>query len=284
MNLNYSDYLNLRCNRFLNPPNITMPEVIISGDNNAINNVDRSIDAGSANDVISGKVGVEKSGEDTNWWRVTCDCIRRYGSTAASSSSSYNYHSLLHHPGNILLISSIPLCAGAYIGYKIPTDRVEELVESRRRRRKKGIKQRANPVREAAVKVIAARTASKALRIATVGTVGAFSFLGAIGFYVSGYDTFEDAVSGTKTRASIWYTFLERFSGGDQAISKTHPEVVATKDMNEDEELQYLYHTYIKENYLNSYSSTTQEPEREYKKPKVPTLYEIYLKYFSSKD
>ena len=31
------------------------------------------------------------------------------------------------HPGNVLLISSIPFCAGAYFGYKKPSEKLQKL-------------------------------------------------------------------------------------------------------------------------------------------------------------
>ena len=80
------------------------------------------------------------------------------------------------NPGNVLLISSIPFCAGAYLGYKKPSKRLEQLAGkgdsnggsvdkqfgSLNDRRRLGL-----------------QTAARALRLATLGTVGVFGMLGA---------------------------------------------------------------------------------------------------------
>ena len=78
------------------------------------------------------------------------------------------------HPGNVLLISSIPLCAGACFGYMRNSKKLEILagkggdsidkkaLESLAERRRLGV-----------------RTAARALRLATLGTVGTFGILGA---------------------------------------------------------------------------------------------------------
>jgi hypothetical protein len=46
--------------------------------------------------------------------------------------------------------------------------------------------------------------------------------------------------------ASAWRQSFEDFMSIDKP-SKNHPEVVATKHMTEDEEMNYIYEKYIKE-------------------------------------
>jgi hypothetical protein len=204
------------------------------------------------------------------------------------------------NPGNILMLTSVPFFAGAYVGYRMPTERFEDLIQgsvggggsadgvvdkrgktTSAKRSKVSIK----AVDQDAIKVVAARTASKALRIATLGTVGTFGFLGAMGFYMSGYKSLEEAVAGTTTWASSWGKSLEHAMGGDEAASKTHPEVLATKRMKEDEELRYIYDKYIKEECDDDKDLPWHDDDDSEKNKKAsPTLYSVYEKYFKKED
>ena len=202
----------------------------------------------------------------------------------------------LSHPGNILLLTSVPFFAGAYFGYRMPTERLEDLIQgsvggadntSQKGPRTPGKRTRASAktVDQDAVRVVAARTASKALRIATLGTIGTFGFLGAIGFYMSGYKTLKEAVEGTTRWASSWGKSLEHAMGGDQATSKTHPEVLATKHMEGDEELRYIYDKYIKEGDDDKDELWgDDDDDRQTDRDASPTLYSIYEKYFIKKE
>ena len=232
------------------------------------------------------------------WWGAN---NKTSSSSSSSSSSSFL---CLQNPGTVLLLASIPLCTGSFIGYKIPIDRVEDFVQGKKKRRKKR-RTRVDNIASSAmnknttqkvkivsadVKALAAQTASKALRIATLGTVGAFGFVIGLGFYVSGHNTVRDATTATKRWASVLSSSLEMFFGGDRGISKIHPEVIATKDMNEDEQLRYIYNKYIKDEYLDSLSlsssrddsNTVGDDEKE--NDPAPTLYMIYQKYFPKKE
>jgi hypothetical protein len=77
--------------------------------------------------------------------------------------------------------------------------------------------------------------------------VAANYFLLLVGFYACGYRTIDEAMECT----TIWATSLregfENWIAMDDRPSKTHPEVVATKHMNEDEEWNYIYERYIQE-------------------------------------
>ena len=210
------------------------------------------------------------------------------------------------NPGTILLLSSAPFFAGAYFGYRVPTEQLEDLIQgsvggNKTTDSSKGTKsttttttttpkssvKRAPVVDQDAVRVVAARTASKALRIATLGTVGTFGLLGALGFYMSGYQSLEEAVIGTKRWASSWGKSLEHAMGGDQALSKTHPEVLATKHMNSEDELRYIYDNYIKEEGDDDKDALWEESnvdDPQTKKDNSPTLYAIYEKYFKKKE
>lgn len=201
-----------------------------------------------------------------------------------------NSSGLFSKPGNVLLLTSVPFFAGAYFGYRMPTEQLEDLIQGNncvKNATDKGV-HKAKAADQDAVRAVAARTASRALRIATLGTVGTFGFIGAVGFYLSGYDTLDDAVRGTTTWASSWGKSFERLMGGDQAVSKTHPDVLATRHMDGEEELKYIYDHYIKEEVGDNDDTkgsiwedtndtrTDQEP--------TPTLYSIYEKYFQKRD
>lgn len=66
-------------------------------------------------------------------------------------------------------------------------------------------------------------------------------------FYGFGYRSVDEALNRTSIWATSWRESFEGFLGMEDRPSKTHPEVIATKHMNEEEELNYLYENYIKE-------------------------------------
>lgn len=209
-----------------------------------------------------------------------------------------------------MLLTCVPFFAGAYFGYRMPTEQLEDLIqgsvggssnasESIANNKKNGSKttdssrattktnkspvKRTPVVDQDAIRTMAARTAFKALRIATLGTVGIFGFVGALGFYISSYASFEDAVVGTKRRASSWGKSLEHAMGGDRALSKTHPEVLATKHMGAEDELRYIYDKYIKEGGEDDKGASLLDVSVDDTQTQVetsPTLYTIYEKYF----
>ena len=93
---------------------------------------------------------------------------------------------------------------------------------------------------------VAVGTARRAFRYATVGTVGVFGLVGSIWFYViQGYRSLDDAKKEWTTMGNSIRNNLESFMGGDTAPSKSHPDVVATKNMSEEQEMKYLYEKYI---------------------------------------
>mmetsp|Transcript_14421 Transcript_14421/g.33553 ORF Transcript_14421/g.33553 Transcript_14421/m.33553 type:complete len:264 (-) Transcript_14421:83-874(-) len=221
------------------------------------------------------------------------------------------------NPGTILLLSSAPFFAGAYFGYRMPAEQLEDLIqgsvgggggkaeesiENRAPKTTAGSSEETKKSRAAtkpsgrrappavdpdAIRAVAARTASKALRIATLGTVGTFGLVGALGFYASGFRSLEEAVAGTKRWASSWGKSLEVAMGGDRALSKTHPEVLATKHMDGEGELRYIYDKYIKEEVDDREDALWQNGdgnEPETKRENSPTLYAVYEKYFKKKE
>lgn len=78
---------------------------------------------------------------------------------------------------------------------------------------------------------------------------------------------------------------MEQAVGGDQALSKTHPDVLATKHMKEEEQLSYVYDKYIKEECNEEEDALwTDDDEQQRKEEAVPTLYSVYEKYFKKKE
>ena len=65
--------------------------------------------------------------------------------------------------------------------------------------------------------------------------------------YTLGYRSVGEVIDSTKQWSSSWRQSFEYWLGMYDRQSKTHPEVVATRHMTEDEELQYLYDKYIHE-------------------------------------
>lgn len=202
----------------------------------------------------------------------------------------------LNNPANILMVTSVPFFAGAYFGYRMPTEQLEELIQgsvggtskdsqvSSKAKTASGKQISSEAVDKDAIRRVAARTASKAFRIATLGTVGTFGILGAVSFYLSGYKSLKEAVEGTTKWASSWGKAIEHAMGGDTAVSKTHPDVLATKNMDGSGELNYVYDKYIKEA-IGDEDQMWGEPDGAQKDKKAsPTLYAIYEKYFKSKE
>ncbi|KAG7374725.1 hypothetical protein IV203_013820 [Nitzschia inconspicua] len=220
--------------------------------------------------------------------------------------------SLFLHPGNVLLLTSIPFLAGAFLGYRIPIERIEELASLSSSSSSPGNKplsplsevtstKATHPATSTAmtegsssfvrsssgsgssvalhrptgeemsadeVRALASRMALRAFRIATLGTVAAFSLVGAVSFHISGYETIDDAVHGTRAWASSWSHSLQEYFGTTERKQKSRhdPDIRATNGMTEDEQLQYLYNKYIAEDdasnkyYENEPTKTNNKP------------------------
>lgn len=67
------------------------------------------------------------------------------------------------------------------------------------------------------------------------------------GFYLSGCQSVNEAMTRTQRWASSRAKSFDEWIGLDQRESKTHPEVLATKHMTEQEELDYVYSRMMKE-------------------------------------
>jgi hypothetical protein len=83
---------------------------------------------------------------------------------------------VFQNPGNVLLISSIPFCAGAYLGYRQPTEKMEKLVGSFGTETSDASKEFGS---DAERRLLGVRTAGRALRLGTLSSVGTFGILSA---------------------------------------------------------------------------------------------------------
>ena len=68
-----------------------------------------------------------------------------------------------------------------------------------------------------------------------------------VGFYLSGSQSVDEAMSSTQQWASKQMQSFEDWMGMDDRASKTHPDVIATRNMTEEEEVNYIYDRLMKE-------------------------------------
>jgi hypothetical protein len=68
-----------------------------------------------------------------------------------------------------------------------------------------------------------------------------------VGFYLSGCKSINEAMTRTQHWASSRAQSFDEWIGLDNRESKTHPEVLATKNMTEEGELNYVYDRLMKE-------------------------------------
>lgn len=221
----------------------------------------------------------------------------KVGETCTSpQSQNLQFGGVPIHPGPVLLLSSVPFFAGAFLGYKMFN--VEDLVawsterksgdtavssstaiyDSRSAQKKippisTSAEMLGNGINTAAVgeelnmgeaRTVAIRTAARAFRIATLGTVGTFCLVGAIGFYTSGHQTMEEAVHGTHVWTASWLQPWREYFASYPVVmqhSSSHPDVLATKDMSEEQELRYIYEKYIQGEVDNVHESGPISPK-----------------------
>ncbi|KAL3945550.1 MAG: hypothetical protein SGBAC_000374 [Bacillariaceae sp.] len=130
----------------------------------------------------------------------------------------------------------MPVVGGAYVGYKKPTKKLQNLVDAK-----------VDAETIAGRRQLGVHTAARALRVATIGTVTTFGVVGAIGFLASGYSSFDALVSDTRAWGSRNRQSFEDWLGIEDIPSKTDPEAIATKNMTEEEEMNYIYERHLKD-------------------------------------
>ena len=151
----------------------------------------------------------------------------------------WTQHPFFQNPWNILGLSAVPVLAGAYVGYRKPSRKLQNLAVD--------VKTAADADTLAGRRQMGVQTAARALRIATIGTVTTFGVVGAIGFYASGYRSFDALVTDTRAWASQNRQSFEDWLGIEDRPSITDPEAIATKNMTEEEEMNYIYERHLKD-------------------------------------
>ncbi|CAJ1942894.1 unnamed protein product [Cylindrotheca closterium] len=149
----------------------------------------------------------------------------------------WTQHPFLQNPWNILGISGCTVVAGAFFGYKKPTKKLQKLVDLKK----------VDAEKLAGRREMGFQAASRALRIATIGTVGTFGVVAVAGFYASGYRSFDALVNDTRAWGEQNRQSFEDWLGIENRPSKTDPEAIATKNMTEEEELNYIYERHLKD-------------------------------------
>lgn len=95
-------------------------------------------------------------------------------------------------------------------------------------------------------KALGSAVASRALRIATAGSVGAFGLAASGLFFLSGCQSLEQAVEATRNWAHDKRRSVDRVLLSDGVrIDRDHPEVRAVANMTQEEEMEYIAKTYL---------------------------------------
>jgi len=202
------------------------------------------------------------------------------------SSNNPKHESSLHSinitPGFVLLASSIPVCLGAYGGYKLEINQAAtttpetyspgstasgrgvlfKLINSRPEVLNETTLTIAKNVGATAAKINVsmptsstatvvqnvnpARVAFKALGIGSLFSVGGFGLLTASVFFFSGCNSLQELISSCRKWTPVKRKELEQ-KLGIKAQSIEHEDVKATAHMTEDEEWEYIKRKYIPE-------------------------------------
>ncbi|GAX21340.1 hypothetical protein FisN_6Lh095 [Fistulifera solaris] len=145
-----------------------------------------------------------------------------------SPTSTHWPITLTHYatPGNVLLASSFPFCYRAYRDYHKYSQMILQAPYSTDNK-------------------LGMMVASRALGIATRGSIGVFALTSSLVFFWNGWSSFSDAVHSTQQWAQSRRELLLTLFG----ISDRHqkdPDFVAIKDMTEEQALDYLTKKYFR--------------------------------------
>lgn len=92
--------------------------------------------------------------------------------------------------------------------------------------------------------------AARALLIGSMLSVGGVGILSAALFYASGYESVDEAVTSLREWGPKKRREMERLMGlPEGGVSASHPDIIATKGMSEDDELDYVKRKYMAELY-----------------------------------
>ena len=136
-------------------------------------------------------------------------------------------------PGNVLFVSSFPFCYRAYRDYHTYTQR---MVQTRIA---------ANGSTAVPDNKLGMMVASRALGIATRGSVGLFALTGSFFFFLNGWSSLADAVQATQQWAQSRRQRLITVLGLPDNNNSDHPDLVATKHMTDEQALDYLSKKYF---------------------------------------
>ena len=167
------------------------------------------------------------------------------------------------NPGHVLLLTSLPVCYGAYRDYNKPLDKVvQQLLEKQTGGRVK-MDYNIRTAQESVRRAVGSAVASRALGVATRGSLGIFGLCGAMIFYASGASSLSEAVHSTQRWAQSGRKRLFDFLGIHDTFGKDHPDYIATRGMTEEQELEYLSKTYFSIENESSSSSSSSSLEEE---------------------
>jgi hypothetical protein len=129
-------------------------------------------------------------------------------------------------PGNVLLASSFPFCYRAYRDYNKYSQMILQAPHSSDNK-------------------LGMMVASRALGIATRGSIGVFALTGSLVFFWNGWSSLSDAVHSTQQWAQSRRQRLLGLLGVTDRHQKDS-DFIATKDMTEEQALDYLTKKYFR--------------------------------------
>ena len=104
--------------------------------------------------------------------------------------------------------------------------------------------------------------AARALLIGSMLSVGGVGILSAALFYASGYESIDEAVRSLREWGPRKRREMERLMGlPEGGVSASHPDIVATRGMSEDDELDYVKRRYMAELYEDENIDATEGNE-----------------------
>jgi hypothetical protein len=160
------------------------------------------------------------------------------------------------HPGHGLFVTSLPFCIMAYRGYH-HTRSLETIVDTvLKKQQQQQHHQRSSPTvpiqntmekitDEGIRRAVGSAIAGRALKIATMGSIGVFGMAGALLFYACGWQSMAQAIDATQTVAHRYRRKLDHALGVTDRIDKDHPEYILIKDLKEEDQLQYISNVYL---------------------------------------
>jgi hypothetical protein len=155
------------------------------------------------------------------------------------------------HPGHGLFVTSLPFCIMAYRGYH-HTRSLETIVETVLKKQQPSSSSTA-PIQNTIEKItdegirraVGSAIAGRALKIATMGSIGVFAMSGAFLFYACGWQSMDQAIDATQSVAHRYRRKLDQALGVTDRIDKDHPEYLLIKDLKEEDQIEYISNVYL---------------------------------------